>query len=89
MKVIMVFFIIWLCLACDKQDCYDCTQKIQIYTNRIVKGYPKNYKTKFISCGDHIDIIDNAQPIVVNDTVGDTIFTYWKDTDCVQRLNSF
>ena len=89
MERFIVFFIIWLCLACDKQDCYDCTQKIQIYTNRIVKGYPKNYKTKFISCGDNIDIVDNAQPIVVNDTVGDTIFTYWKDTDCVQRLNSF
>jgi len=89
MERFIVFFIIWVCFACQKQDCYDCTQRIKIYSNRMVKGYPQNSKVKFISCGEHIDIVDNVKPIVINDTVGDTIFTYWKDTDCVQRVNLF
>ena len=89
MERFIVFFILWIIIACDKQDCYNCTQHIKIYTNRIVKGYPKNYKVKFISCGENIDIIDNITPIMINDTVGDTIFTYWKDTECSQKRNSF
>ncbi len=87
-KFIVLFF---LCIffACEKQDCYECDQRIKVYANRIVKGYPKNYKTKFVSCGENINIVDNIQAIIENDTIGDTIFIYWKDTDCVQKVNLF
>ena len=89
MRVFMVFFILWVAIACKKEKCYDCIQKIKITCNKNVKGYPKNTETPFVSCGDHIDIIDNPKPITQIDTVGDTIWTYWKDTDCKMKNNLF
>ena len=85
MRVLLVFFILCTLIACRKDKCYDCTQRIRISCNKINEGYPKEYKTKLVSCGDNIDIVDNPEPIVFNDTVGDTIYTYWKDTDCVKQ----
>ena len=85
MRVLMVFFILLICYACRKEKCYDCTQVIRHTCNKRVKGYPQEYKTKLVSCGDHIEIVDNPQPIIYNDTVGDTIYTYWKDTDCKRQ----
>lgn len=85
MRVFVVFLILWISLACSKEECYNCTQHIRIYSNKIIKGYPKEYKTKIVSCGDNTNVIDNPQPIIINDTVGDTIYTYWKDTDCEKR----
>ncbi len=85
MERFVVFFVLLLCFACNKDYCYDCTQNIKIYTNKIVKGYPKSYKTKFISCGENIDLIDTELPYVENDTIGDTIFTFWRDTECIVK----
>jgi hypothetical protein len=86
MRVLMVFFVLMVTLACDKEKCYNCTQNIRVYTNKFKKGYPKEFKTKIISCSDNNPpIIDNDEPIVINDTIGDTIFTYWKDTECVKK----
>ena len=84
MRVLMVFFIFLVVTSCTKDDCYRCTQHIRIYTNKIKVGYPKSYKTKFFSCGENVESIDNPFPIVYNDTIGDTIYTYWKDTDCTK-----
>jgi hypothetical protein len=88
MRIIIVFFIL-IFMSCHKDECYNCTQTIKIYSNKIIKGYPKNYKTKFISCGENIDLIDTDLPVMVEDTIGDTIFTYWKDTECLVRQQSF
>ena len=88
MERFIVFLFLWILLACDKQDCYRCRQSIKVYTNRIVKGYPKNYEVKFNSCGENIEVIDNDFPIVYSDTIGDTIFTFWKNTECSQKRNS-
>ena len=85
MKVIMVFFVLLICLGCGKDDCYDCTQNVKIYTNKIIKGYPKNYKSKFVSCGENIYLVDNPEPITYSDTLGDTIYTYWRDTECLVK----
>jgi len=84
-RFIVFFFILTLCFGCSKDDCYECTLSIKIYTNKIIKGYPKNYKSKFISCGENIDIVDKEIPYVKNDTIGDTIFTYWRDTECLVK----
>ena len=84
MRVLVVFFILFL-LSCKKDKCYDCTQNIRISCNKIVNGYPKENKYKFVSCGDHIDVVDNPEPIIQTDTIGDTIYTFWKDTDCVKK----
>ena len=86
MRVLMVLFLLLgFTLACKKDKCYDCTQKIRIFTNKYVEGFPKEYKTKLVSCGDHINVVDNPEPIIQTDTVGDTIYTFWKDTDCVKQ----
>jgi hypothetical protein len=85
MKRFIVFFVLLICLGCRKDDCYDCTQSVKIYTNKIIKDYPKNYKSKFVSCGENIYLVDKELPIVENDTIGDTIFTYWRDTECIVR----
>jgi hypothetical protein len=82
MRVLVVFFILWISIACKKEKCYDCIQKIEKTCNKKVIGYPYKTKIPFKSCGDNIDIIDNPIPITFSDTVGDTIYTYWKDTDC-------
>ncbi len=84
MRVLMVFLFLSIIFSCQKEDCYKCTQTIRIYCNKYKDGYPKNYKTKFFSCGDNIDNIDNVTPIVETDTINDTIFTYWKDTECLK-----
>ena len=85
MRVLVVFFCLLLIFGCSKDKCYDCTQNIKIYTNKMVEGYPKVYKSKFVSCGENTDIVDNPEPLIFNDTVGDTIYTYWKDTDCTKK----
>lgn len=85
MRVLMVFFCFLIIFSCKKEKCYDCTQRIKIHCNKIKNGYPREYKTKIVSCGDNINVVDNPQPIIINDTIGDTIFTYWKDTDCVKQ----
>ena len=79
------FFILNFCFACRKDDCYECTLNIKIYTNTLVKGYPKNYSSKFISCGENIYLVDKEIPYVENDTIGDTIFTYYRDTECILK----
>jgi len=30
-------------------------------------------------------LVDNPEPITYSDTLGDTIYTYWRDTDCVRQ----
>jgi len=85
MRVLVVFFILLLNIACRKDKCYDCTQKIRVSCNKIVNGYPREYKTKIVSCGDNYPVIDNPEPLIFNDTIGDTVYTYWKDTDCVKK----
>jgi len=83
----VVFFILLVIIACTKDKCYDCVQVIKITCNKNVEGYPINSKIPLVSCGENIEIIDNTEPIIFSDTVGDTIYTYWKDTDCKkQRL---
>jgi hypothetical protein len=83
----MVLFFLFILCACKKEKCYDCVQKIKWTCNKNVSGYPKESKIKLVSCGDNIHLIDNPEPIIYRDTVGDTIYTYWKDTDCKpQRL---
>ena len=85
MERFIVFFVLLVCLGCKKDGCYDCTQNIKIYTNRIVKGYPKSYKTKFIAYSENIEMIDTELPYMESDTIGDTIFTFWRDTECVVK----
>jgi hypothetical protein len=84
MRVLMVLFVLWVCIACKKEKCYDCYQKIEITTNKDIPGYPLKSKTKIVSCGGN-PIIDNPSPIIITDTIGDTIWTYWKDTDCFEQ----
>lgn len=59
-----------------------------ITCNKKINGFPSESKTPFKSCGVHIDVVDNPEPIIYNWTKGDTIYTYWKDTDC-RRQNLF
>ena len=84
MRILVVFFIL-IFFSCRKEKCYDCVQKIRITCNKNVEGYPMNTDIPLVSCGDNIHIIDNPQPLIFSDTVGDTIYTYWKDTDCKKQ----
>ena len=85
MKVIMVFFILMTFISCKKEKCYDCTQRIRYSCNKDINGYPKEITSKLVSCGENIYLVDNPEPITYSDTLGDTIYTYWRDTDCVRR----
>jgi hypothetical protein len=85
MRVLVVFFILMVTLGCDKEKCYTCTQNIRIHCNKFKKGYPKDFKTKIVSCSENPPIIDKDVPLIINDTIGDTIFTYWKDTECIKQ----
>jgi len=80
----VVFFIIVGFISCKKEKCYDCYQKIEITVNKQVPGYPLKSKIKIISCGS-TKVLDNPAPLIFKDTVGDTIWTYWKDTDCFEQ----
>ena len=84
MRVLVVFFILGLLIACKKEKCYDCYQKIEITSNKNIPGYPMKTKSKIVSCGGD-PIIDNPTPIIIQDTIGDTIYRYWKDTDCYEQ----
>lgn len=85
MRVLMVFFILLSIFSCKKEKCYDCTQRIKYTCNKDVKGYPKEFSSKLVACGDNIELVDNPQPITFSDTIGDTIYTYWRDTDCKRK----
>jgi|LakMenEpi03Aug12_release.lakeMendotaPanAssembly.Ray.scaffolds.fasta_scaffold115894_5 hypothetical protein len=85
MRVLVVFFISIVLLSCKKEDCYDCTQKIKYTCNKNIEGYPKEFTSKLVACGDNIELVDIPQPIILSDTIGDTIYTYWRDTDCTKR----
>lgn len=89
MERFMVFIILLVFFACSKEKCFDCTQKIKLTSNKPIKGYPAEYNVKFVSCGDNTNIVDNPTPIIFNDTIGDTVYTYWKDTDCVKKKGLF
>jgi len=82
MRVLMVFFILLTIFSCKKEKCYNCTQRIRYTCNKDIVGYPKEFSSKLVSCGDNIELVDNPQPIIFSDTIGDTIYTYWRDTDC-------
>lgn len=84
MRFLMVFFILLTFISCKKDKCYDCYQNIEITVNKEVPGYPLKSKIKIVACGS-TNIIDNPSPIVFKDTVGDTIWSYWKDTDCFEQ----
>jgi hypothetical protein len=85
MRVLVVFFILILLLSCKKEKCYDCTQRIKYTCNKNIEGYPKEFTSRLVSCGDNIYLVDIPEPIIHNDTVGDTVYTYWRDTDCERR----
>jgi len=86
MKVIMVFFILIGLFSCKKEKCYECTQRVKHSYNKDIEGYPKEFTSKFVSCGDNIYLVDKPEPIIINDTLGgDTVYTYWRDTDCKRR----
>jgi hypothetical protein len=85
MRVLVVFFISILLLSCKKEKCYDCTQRIKYTCNKDIEGYPKEFTSRLVSCGDNIHLVDLKEPIIINDTVGDTVYTYWRDTDCERR----
>lgn len=85
MRILVVFLIFLTIFSCKKEKCYDCVQVIKITCNKDIKGYPVNTKTPLVSCGDNIDIVDDPKPIIFIDTLGDTIYTYWKDTDCKEQ----
>jgi len=81
----MVFFILISLFSCKKEKCYDCTQKVYRYTNIPVKGYPQHYSSKFVSCGDHIEVVDDDKPWVSNVISGDTIYYLHIDTQCEEK----
>ena len=85
MRVLVVLLIFVALYACKKEKCYDCVQVIKITCNKKVNGYPFQSEIPLKSCGDNIEIIDNPSPIIFSDTIGDTIYTYWKDTDCKRQ----
>jgi len=85
MKVIMVFFILIGLFSCKKEKCYDCTQEVYKYTNIPVKGYPQKYSSKFVSCGDHIEVVDDDKPWFSKEIVGDTIYYLHIDTQCERK----
>ena len=82
MKVLMVFFILIGLFSCKKEKCYECTQRVRESYNKDIEGYPKEITSKFVSFGDNIYLVDLPEPITFSDTIGDTIYTYWRDTDC-------
>jgi len=81
----VVFLISLTIFSCKKEKCYNCVQVVKITCNKDITGYPVNSEIPLVSCGDNIDIVDNPEPIIFSDTLGDTIYTYWKDTDCKER----
>jgi hypothetical protein len=85
MRIFMVFFIFITLSSCKKEKCYDCTQEVYKYTNIPVKGYPQHYSSKFVSCGEHIELIDDDKPWVSNEISGDTIYTLYIDTQCEEK----
>ena len=82
-SIFLIFFLLFMVLSCDKEPCYRCTQEITKYSNRLIKGYPKKTTTKFFSCGDNIDIVETSRLEI--DTVNDTIFSLYINTDCVKK----
>ena len=85
MRILVVFFILIGLFSCKKEKCYDCTQEVYKYTNIPVKGYPQHYSSKFVSCGDHIEVVDDDKPWVSNYISGDTIYTLYIDTQCKKK----
>ncbi len=80
---VLLFVFLFVTFSCAEDDCYKCTQEVTVYSSHLIKGYPKRYTTKFIACGDNIDIVKNGT--VEIDTINDTIFTLYINKDCIKK----
>lgn len=89
MRVLVVFFILGVIYACKKDKCYDCEQTQILSVNKRINGYPQYSRSKFVSCGDHIDVVDDGKPFITYYVEGDTIYTLRVDSKCVPQSSWF
>ncbi len=82
---VLLFTTFFLFFSCSKEKCYNCYQEKRVTTNKLVKGYPQFSSSEFVSCGDHIDVVDDGRPFILYDTTGDTIYTIRVDSRCIPK----
>jgi hypothetical protein len=85
MRGLLFILLILFIFSCKKEKCYDCEQEVINTSSPLKKGYPVRIVTKFMSCGDHINVIDNDTPFVESTVINDTTYTLYINAKCVRN----